>query len=89
METVVVDGGAGYPPEQFASADGATIENGKHTRREYDKVASEASARRQARAGPAAGEYGHGDTTLRLGPSPISGRARQFSSPSCHVVGPI
>ena len=50
------DGGAGYPPEQFDSADGATTENGKHPRCEYDKVVSEASERGPASAGPAAGE---------------------------------
>ena len=38
METAVGDGGVGYPPEHFDGADGATTENGKRPRREYDKV---------------------------------------------------
>ena len=43
METAEGDGGAGYPPEHFNGADGATTENGKHPCREYGKVVSEAS----------------------------------------------
>ena len=62
METAAVDGGAGHPPEHFDGADGAPTENGKHPRREYDNVASEASERGPASAGPAAGEYSHGTT---------------------------
>ena len=42
-ETAAGAGGAGYLPKHFDSAAGATTENGKHKRREYDKVASEAS----------------------------------------------
>ena len=53
------DGGAGYLPEHFDGADGATTENSKHPRREYDKVALEASERGQASAGPATEEDGH------------------------------
>ena len=45
METAAGDGGAGYPPEHFAGATGATTENGKHTRHEYDKVVLEVLAR--------------------------------------------
>ena len=60
METAEGDGGTGHLPEHFDSADGATIENGKHPRREYDNVASEASERGPASAGHAEGEEGHG-----------------------------
>ena len=61
------DGGAGYPPEHFDGTDGATTENGKHLRREYGKVATEASKRGLARAGPATGEDGHGATNHSAG----------------------
>ena len=57
----------GYPPKHCNGASGATAENSKHPRREYEKVASEASARGQASAGPAAGEDGHGATTHSAG----------------------
>ena len=42
METAAGAGEAGYPPEHFYGADGATTKNGKHPRREYNKAESEA-----------------------------------------------
>ena len=44
----------GAPAEHFVGADGATTENGKPLRHEYDNVASEASERGPTSAGPAA-----------------------------------
>ena len=67
MDMAEEDGGTGYPPEHFDGADGATTENGKQSRREYDKVASEAPERGQASAGPATGEDGPGATTHSAG----------------------
>ena len=67
METAAGDGGEGHLPENFDSADGATTEKGKHPRREYDNVVSEALERGQASAGPAAGEDGHGATVHSAG----------------------
>ena len=67
METAEGAGGVGYPPEHFDGAAGATTENGKHMCHEYNKVTSEALARVQASAGPAAGEDIHGATTHRAG----------------------
>ena len=67
METAAGASGAGYPPEHSTGAAGATTKNGMHPRREYDKVASEASKRGQASAGPATGEYGRGATTQSAG----------------------
>ena len=61
------NGGAGQPPEHFEGADGATTENGKHPRREYKNLALEASDIGLARAGPAAGEEGHGATDHSVG----------------------
>ena len=55
MKMAAGDGGAGYLPEHFDGAYGATTENGKHPRREYDKVVSEALKRGPASADPAAG----------------------------------
>ena len=43
IETAAGAGGAGYLPEHFDGAAGTTTKNGKHMRREYNKVASEAS----------------------------------------------
>ena len=43
MEAAAEPGRAGYLPEHFDGAAGATTENGKHPRREYNKVASGAS----------------------------------------------
>ena len=63
MKTAAGDGGAGYLPKYFDSADGATNENGKHHHREYNQVALEALEIGPASAGPAAGEDGHGATT--------------------------
>ena len=67
METAAGDGSAGYPPEHFDGADGATTENGKHPCHEYNKMASEALERGQASAGPAAREDGHGATEHSAG----------------------
>ena len=67
METAAGDGGVGHPPKHFDVSDGATIENGKQQRREYDNVMSEASERGPASAGPAEGEYGHGATNHSAG----------------------
>ena len=63
METAAGAGGAENPPKHFDVADSATTENGKHLHCEYNKVASEASERGQARVGPVIGEDGHGATT--------------------------
>ena len=67
METVARAGGAGYPPEHFDGAAGATTTNGKHMRREYDMLALEASNIGQASVGPATVEDGHVATTHRAG----------------------
>ena len=67
MEMVAVDGGAGHPPEHFDGADGARSEHGTLARREYNLLTSEASERGPARAGPAAGEDGHGATNHSVG----------------------
>ena len=66
METSTGAGDAEYLPEYFKDADGDTTKNGKHPRREYDKVALEASERGQASAGPAT-EDGHGAMTHNAG----------------------
>ena len=55
MGTAAGDGGVGYLPKHFDGVDGATTENGKHPRRQYEKVASEALKRGPASAGPAVG----------------------------------
>ena len=57
----------GTRPKHFDGPDSATTKNGKHLRREYDKVTSEASERRQAIAGPATGDDGHVTTTYSIG----------------------
>ena len=49
-ETAAGASGVGYSPKHFDGADGATTENGKHPRREYDNVVSEASKRGPASA---------------------------------------
>ena len=67
METAARDGGAGHPPKHFDGADGATTENGKHQRREYDNVASEALKRGLASAEPVEGEDGQGATNHSAG----------------------
>ena len=67
METATGNDREGYPPKHFAGAAGATTENGKHMRREYDKVESEALERGQTSAEPAAVEDGHGATTHGAG----------------------
>ena len=67
MEIAAGYGGVGYPTEHLDGVDSATTENGKHPRREYDKVESEASERGQASVGPATGEDSHGDTTHSAG----------------------
>ena len=58
------NGGEGHSPEQFDGANGTTTKNGKHPRREYNNVASEASERGQTSAGAAAGEDCHGATEI-------------------------
>ena len=67
MKTATDTSGAGHLPEHFDGAAGTTTKNGKHPRREYAKVASEAPERSQASAGPAMGEDGHGATTHSAG----------------------
>ena len=67
METAAEASGAEYPPKHFNGTAGATTENGKHPRREYDKVASEALVRGQSSAGPATVEDRHGATTHSTG----------------------
>ena len=67
METADGDSGEGHPPEHFDGADSATTENGKHSHREYNNVALEASERGPASAGPEAGEDGHGATNHSAG----------------------
>ena len=67
METAARAGGAGYLPEHFNGAAGATTENSKHPHREYNKVASEASERGQSSVGPATGEDSHGSMTHKAG----------------------
>ena len=67
METAARDGGAGHPPKHFDGADGVTTENGKHQRREYDNVASEALKRGLASAEPVEGEDGQGATNHSAG----------------------
>ena len=67
METAGGDVSAGHPPENFGGVDGATTENGKPLRREYDNVLSEALERGPASAGPVSGEDGHGATDHRSG----------------------
>ena len=59
--------GAGYLPKHFNGSAGAMTENGKHPRREYNKVASEVSDRGQASAGPVKVEDGHGATNHSAG----------------------
>ena len=68
---------AGYQPKHFNGAAGATTENGKHPRPEYDKVASEVLARNQASAGPATGEDVHGATTHSVGHLEEEGEGRK------------
>ena len=46
METAVGASGAGHLSKHFDGADGATTEKGKHPRRKYNNVASEASETR-------------------------------------------
>ena len=67
METVVRDNGVGHPPENFDCADVARSEHGALACREYNLLASEASERGPASAGPAAGEDGHGATNHSKG----------------------
>ena len=52
IETAAGDGGKGPPSNHFEGADVARTENGMHPLREYKNVASEASERGQASAGP-------------------------------------
>ena len=82
METAERARGAGYSPEHFDGAAGATTENGKHPRREYGKVVSEASERGQSSAGPATGEDSHGATTHSPGQTQKEGgdKKRQRAS---------
>ena len=87
METEAGAGEAGYPPEHSydaagtSGADGATTKNGKHPRREYDKVASEASERGQFSGGPATEEDVHAATTHSAGQTWEEGGGRK--TPQC------
>ena len=67
MEMAAGASEAGYSPKYFDSAAGATTENGKHPRREYNMVDSVALDRSQASAGLATGEDGHGATNHSSG----------------------
>ena len=51
MEMAAGASGAGCPPKHFNDADKTMTKNGKHLRREYNKVASVVSERGQASAG--------------------------------------
>ena len=66
-ETVEEDGSEGPRPAQSDSADGARSKNGALARREYDRLASEATEGGQANVGAAGGEDGHGASENREG----------------------